>query len=163
MVVLTHDNYRPDRWQTLLVYWAALIWTALVNIWGSRLLPKANILAGVLHVAGFFILLIILGVMAPKNNASFVFTEITNTSGWSNTGVSWLVGLLSGVYPLLGYDAACHLAEEIPHASRNVPLAMVCSLHASLSPFLREQKSFSQGLYFCADLFVCVYRSEVCS
>lgn len=26
------------------------------------------------------------------------------------------------------YDAACHLAEELPHASRNVPLAMVGSI-----------------------------------
>lgn len=27
--------------------------------------------------------------------------------------------------PIHRYDAACHLAEELPHASRNVPLAMV--------------------------------------
>ena len=66
--------------------------------------------------------------MAPKNTASFVFTEVSNSSGWSSDGVSWLVGLLSSVYPLLGYDAACHLAEEMPHASRNVPLAMVGSV-----------------------------------
>jgi choline transport protein len=38
------------------------------------------------------------------------------------------VGLLSIVYPLLGYDAACHLSEEILRASRNVPLAMVGSV-----------------------------------
>jgi choline transport protein len=66
--------------------------------------------------------------MAPKNSSSFVFTEVSNTSGWSSDGISWLVGLLSSVYPLLGYDAACHLAEEMPHASRNVPLAMVGSV-----------------------------------
>lgn len=66
--------------------------------------------------------------MAPKNSASFVFIEVSNSSGWSSDGVSWLVGLLSSVYPLLGYDAACHLAEEMPHASRNVPLAMVGSV-----------------------------------
>ena len=66
--------------------------------------------------------------MAPKNTAHFVFLETTNASGWSSQGVSWLVGLLSAVYPLLGYDAACHLAEEMPHAARNVPLAMVGSV-----------------------------------
>lgn len=66
--------------------------------------------------------------MAPKNSASFVFTNVVNSSGWLNNGVSWLVGLLSTVYPFLGYDAACHLAEEMPHASRNVPLAMVGSV-----------------------------------
>lgn len=83
---------------------------------------------GALHMAGFLAILTTLGVMAPKNSPSFVFTEVSNTSGWSNDGIAWLVGLLSSVYPLLGYDAACHLAEELPHASRNVPIAMIGSV-----------------------------------
>jgi choline transport protein len=69
--------------------------------------------------------------MAPKHTAHFVFAEVTNSSGWSRTGVSWLVGLLSTVYPFLGYDAACHLAEELPRPSRNVPIAMVGSVVAN--------------------------------
>lgn len=128
MAILTHDSYMPTRWQALLLYWAVLVYAAAMNIWGSRMLPTANLLAGVLHVVGFLAILIILGVMAPKNTASFVFKEISNSSGWSNDGISWLVGLLSAVYPLIGYDAACHLAEEMPHASRNVPLAMIGSV-----------------------------------
>lgn len=46
--------------------------------------------------------------MAPKNTASFVFTEVTNSSGWADDGVSWLVGLLSAVYPFLGYALPSH-------------------------------------------------------
>ncbi|KAF4925178.1 Choline transport protein [Colletotrichum viniferum] len=80
---------------------------------------------GVIHVVAFVAILIVLGVMAPKNTSSFVFTEFVNSSGWTNDGVSWLVGLISAVYPFLGYDAACHMAEEIPNATRNVPIAMV--------------------------------------
>lgn len=57
---------------------------------------------GLLHVGGFLGILIVLGVMAPKNTASFVFTEFVNSSGWESDGVSWLVGLLSAVYPFLG-------------------------------------------------------------
>lgn len=48
--------------------------------------------------------MVVLGAMALKHDARFVFVEVTNTSGWENDGVSWLVGLLSAVYPLLGYD-----------------------------------------------------------
>jgi choline transport protein len=59
-------------------------------------------LLGVIHVIGFVTIVVVLGVMAPKNTASFVFTEVTNSSGWANDGVSWLVGLLSAVYPFLG-------------------------------------------------------------
>ncbi|KAI8933078.1 hypothetical protein NX059_009723 [Plenodomus lindquistii] len=128
MIILNNPTYAPERWQGLLLYWAILVYAAALNIWGARILPTANLLAGVLHVVGFLVIVIILGVMAPKNTASFVFTEVTNSSGWSNDGVSWLVGLLSAVYPLLGYDAACHLSEEMPYASRNVPLAMIGSV-----------------------------------
>lgn len=57
-----------------------------------------------------------------------MFVETSNSSGWSNDGVSWLVGLVSTVYPFLGYDAATHLAEEIDFPARNVPIAMVGSV-----------------------------------
>ncbi|KAK2009726.1 amino acid permease [Colletotrichum eremochloae] len=106
----------------------AAVYGLVMNIWGHRLLPSANMIAGVLHVAGFLAILIVLGVMAPKNTPSFVFTEFVNSSGWESDGVSWLVGLISAVYPFLGYDAACHLAEEMPNASRHVPIAMVGSV-----------------------------------
>lgn len=66
--------------------------------------------------------------MAPKHDASYVFVETYNASGWSNDGVSWLVGLVSCIYPFLGYDAACHLAEEMDNPARNVPIAMVGSV-----------------------------------
>ncbi|KAI5364012.1 putative amino acid/polyamine transporter I [Septoria linicola] len=56
------------------------------------------------------------------------FTEFSNTSGWSNDGVSWLVGLLSTIYPFLGYDAAAHLSEELLQPSKYVPVAMIGSI-----------------------------------
>lgn len=83
---------------------------------------------GVLHVVGFVAILVVLSVMSDKNSASFVFTDVYNETGWSSDGVAWLVGLISTVYPFLGYDAACHLAEELPNAARNVPLAMIGSI-----------------------------------
>ncbi|KAK6221794.1 amino acid permease [Colletotrichum tabaci] len=131
LIIINEDSYIPQRWQGLLFYWAILLYAGVMNIWGSKLLPHANMISGVIHVAGFVAVLIVLGVMAPKNTPSFVFTEFVNSSGWSNDGVSWLVGLISAVYPFLGYDAACHMAEEIPDAPRNVPIAMVGSVVAN--------------------------------
>ncbi|KAF5020460.1 hypothetical protein F66182_7539 [Fusarium sp. NRRL 66182] len=147
LIIVNDGSYAPQRWQGMLFYWAVLVYSLVLNIWGHKLLPTTNTVSGrcfrpvqlvhvfanhlctgIIHVVGFVTILIVLGVMAPKNSASFVFTEFTNYSGWGNDGVSWLVGLLSAVYPFLGYDAACHLAEEMPHASRNVPLAMVGSV-----------------------------------
>lgn len=85
-------------------------------------------------------------MLSEKASAETVFVTFVNGSGWTSDGVSWLVGLISAVYPILGYvlhivlhirtatnkcasyDAACHLAEELPHPSRNVPIAMVGSV-----------------------------------
>ncbi|KAI5457651.1 amino acid/polyamine transporter I [Mariannaea sp. PMI_226] len=129
LIILNHpDSYVPTRWQGMLLYWAVLAYAGMLNVWGMRTMPHVNLLAGVLHVVGFIAIVITLGVMAPKNTSSFVFTDFVNSSGWKSDGVSWLVGMQSAVYPFLGYDAACHLAEELPHASRNVPLAMVGSV-----------------------------------
>jgi choline transport protein len=83
---------------------------------------------GVLHVVGFVAIVIVLSAIADKHDAHYVFAEFSYTSGWSSDGVSWLVGLLSTVYPFLGYDAACHLAEEMVHPARNVPIALVGSV-----------------------------------
>ncbi|GKU20454.1 unnamed protein product [Fusarium langsethiae] len=128
LIVVNDSSYVPERWQGLLFYWAVLVYALVLNIWGHRALPWHNYVSGIIHVLGFVIIVIVLGVMAPKNSSSFVFKEVTNQSGWADDGVSWLVGLLSSVYPFLGYDAACHLAEEMPHASRNVPIAMIGSV-----------------------------------
>lgn len=81
-----------------------------------------------LHVVGFVAAFVVLAAMADKNSARSVFVQVQNSTGWSSDGVAWMVGLLSTVYPFLGYDAACHLAEEIPHAARNVPLAIMGSI-----------------------------------
>ncbi|GKU09767.1 unnamed protein product [Fusarium langsethiae] len=83
---------------------------------------------GVLHGLFFLVTLIVLAAMSKKNTAHFVFAEAQNETGWSSPGVAWFVGMISSVYPLLGYDAACHLAEELPHASRNVPIAIIGSI-----------------------------------
>ncbi|KPM38496.1 hypothetical protein AK830_g8056 [Neonectria ditissima] len=128
LIIINEDDYVGTRWQGMLFYWAILAYAAVLNIWGMKAMPHINLASGILHVVAFVGIIITIGVMAPKNTSSFVFTEFVNSSGWKSDGISWLVGMQSAVYPFLGYDAACHLAEELPHAARNVPLAMVGSV-----------------------------------
>lgn len=87
----------------MLFFWAVLGYGALVNVFGIKLMPNINLAAGVLHIVGLAAIMVTLGVMAEKNTASFVFTEVSNTSGWSNNGIAWLIGMQSTVYPMLGY------------------------------------------------------------
>ncbi|KAH7021494.1 amino acid permease [Microdochium trichocladiopsis] len=125
LIAISDETYDRPRWQGMLFYWAVVVYATVVNIFGVKLLPNVNLVAGVLHIAGLAAIMVTLGVMSEKNTPDFVFTEVVNSSGWANDGISWLIGLQSAVFPMLGYDAACHLAEELPNASRNVPIAML--------------------------------------
>ncbi|RKL27153.1 hypothetical protein BFJ72_g13386 [Fusarium proliferatum] len=128
LITLNSDSYLPTKWQGMLFYWAFVVYAAVMNVWGHRALPTANYISGVLHGLFFLVTLVVLASMSKKNTAHFVFVETQNETGWSSSGVAWFVGMISSVYPFLGYDAACHLAEELPHASRNVPIAIMGSI-----------------------------------
>ena len=77
----------------------------------------------VLHIVGFFAIIIPLWVLAPRNSAKMVFTEFQNLGGWSSQGLSFMVGLLSPIYTLLGVDSAVHMSEETRNASLVLPWA----------------------------------------
>lgn len=64
---------------------------------------------------------------APKSGANFVFTNFDNETGWSD-GVSWILGLLQSALSLIGFDAATHMAEEMPRPSIDVPRAMLYAI-----------------------------------
>ena len=51
----------------------------------------------ILHIMGFFAIIIPLWVMAPRGNAHVVLLEFTNFGGWSSTGLSSMIGLLAPV------------------------------------------------------------------
>ncbi|KAF4467033.1 amino acid permease [Fusarium albosuccineum] len=105
---------------------SAAAWaTGWISVWGQAIFSASAAFAAGLQIQG----------LITMNSDSYNPTRWQDFAdyqrgfgGWSNDGVAWLVGLQSAVYPFLGYDAACHLSEELPHASRNVPLAMLGSV-----------------------------------
>lgn len=99
-------SYVPQRWQGMLFYWLVIAYSTVINIFGSRVLPHTNTVSGVAHVVGFVATVVVMGVMGigqqGGHSAEYVFKQFENSSGWGNDGVSWLVGMLSAVYPFLG-------------------------------------------------------------
>ena len=59
-----------------------------------------------------------------KTDASFVFTEFENETGWSD-GMAWILGLLQSALSLIGFDAVLHMTEEMPKPSQDAPRAMM--------------------------------------
>jgi choline transport protein len=62
----------------------------------------------VLHIVGFIALTATIGALSDKHTASYVFTEVENSTGWPSDGLAWMIGMLSTVYPFLGYVRLYH-------------------------------------------------------
>ncbi|KAF4279563.1 hypothetical protein KXV78_004711 [Aspergillus fumigatus] len=119
LVVLNYEEYQAKRWHGTLIYWALLAISAVVNIWGARLISLIENASSLIHLAAFIAEFVVIWVCAPtKHSASFVFTLFRNESGWSSNGVAWSIG----------YDGAIHLSEEMTNAEVAVPWCMLGSL-----------------------------------
>ena len=66
----------------------------------------------ILHILGLFGIIIPLWVMAPRGEARVVLLEFTNFGGWSSNGLSAMIGLLSPMAVLVGYDCSVHMCKS---------------------------------------------------
>ncbi|KAL8783597.1 MAG: hypothetical protein Q9213_004526 [Squamulea squamosa] len=128
LIVLNNPTYNFQRWHGTLLLWAVICVAVLVNTVISSLLPKIECVILILHILGFFAVMIPLVYMAPHTTAKDVFTLFINGGGWQTTGLSFFVGLYGNVFAFLGTDAAIHMSEEIANASTNVPRSMITSI-----------------------------------
>ncbi|PHH62088.1 hypothetical protein CDD81_7581 [Ophiocordyceps australis] len=98
----------------------------LVNIFAVRAIHYINSFALALHVFGFFI---VIGVLAAftkeKHNADFVFTALTNNSGWNSDFVAWSISLLPALYAYMSVDTAIHFCEEVAEPRTVIPRVMI--------------------------------------
>ncbi len=76
----------------------------------SRALPKIESLIMILHIIGYFAVLIPLVYMAPQGKASDIFTIFLNEGDWPTTGLSFLIGLLGPVFAFGGADGAVYVS-----------------------------------------------------
>jgi amino acid transporter len=102
---------------------------ALLNIYSSHLVALLNNISVLWHVVGVLAIIAILAFVPDRHqDASFVFTETINNSGFSGGSTTsaffWFyilpVGFLLTMYTQTGYDASAHVAEETHDAERKV-------------------------------------------
>lgn len=73
LIVLNNPSYEHQRWHGTLLMWVVITLTLRLNIFGIKMLPHIESVAGILF---FFALLIPLVYLAPQSSASFVFTKL---------------------------------------------------------------------------------------
>lgn len=128
MVSLQHPNYVAERWHTSIIAIAIYVILGLVNSfkWTFKFGTWLNLVAGVLHVALFVLIIVVLWVMGSRNSPEDIFVHQEIWSGWDNVSkfISWNIGLLSAVTTYIGFDNAAHMSEEVENAKTAVARAI---------------------------------------
>ncbi|KAI2602617.1 amino acid transporter [Hypoxylon sp. NC1633] len=128
VAVMGSPEYAPAPWQTTLLLWACITFAVFFNTIISSALPKVEGLVLILHILGFFAILVPLVYLAPHGSAEDVFTTFMNGGGWQTQGLSFMLGMIAAVFNFLGADGTVHMSEEIQNAAVIVPRAMIFSI-----------------------------------
>lgn len=147
LLVINDASYVFENWQTTLFIIAISFFAIIFNTYLANRLPLVEGIVLILHICGFFAILIPLWVLAPRNTADAVFTQFTDGGNWGNIGLSCLVGMLSPIFSFIGPDSAVHMSEEIRDSSLVLPRAMIwtCLLNGSLGFVMLVTFCFCMG------------------
>jgi len=104
------DTYVPQNWHVTLLYWAIIAFCVFINIAAGWLLPKFEGALLVLHILGFFAILIPLLVLGPQGNARETFTTFVNMGHWQTQGLSFCIGIMGSVFAFVGGDGPIHVS-----------------------------------------------------
>ncbi|KAJ5379215.1 amino acid permease [Penicillium cosmopolitanum] len=126
--ILAHKLYEPEAWHGTLIVWAALVAALLANLVGGKFLPRLEAIILVIHIIGFFGILIPLVYMSEHKSNDEVFLQFLNSGEFPTQGISWFVGMTSCAFAFAGGDAAVHMAEEVNNASLVIPRALMMSV-----------------------------------
>ncbi|KAI1064959.1 hypothetical protein LB507_001241 [Fusarium sp. FIESC RH6] len=128
LIIFTRPDYEAQTWHGTLLIWACILVAIIINTVISALLPILEGMILILHLIGFFAILITLLVFRDNDNGTEVFTEWRNGGMWPSQGLSWWVGLLGCVFSFTGVDCSFHMCEEVRNPSLVVPRSIMGSI-----------------------------------
>lgn len=118
--------FAAETYQYYLLYIGMATFAIFMNTYGVKTMPylsKAMILF--INAGALFIFVTLLARSHPKRTAREVFLTVVNETGWESNGLVFLLSLLPTATAIIGFDAASHMADEMPHPSRSVPQVMI--------------------------------------
>ncbi|KAI9733682.1 MAG: hypothetical protein M1834_003285 [Cirrosporium novae-zelandiae] len=127
LIVLNYPDYVFQRWHGTLLIYAVALFALFFNTYVEHHLPKIEGVILILHIGGFFAVLIPLVYLAPHSSADDVFAKFLTMGGY-DMGLSWFVGLLTPIFAFVGADGAMHMCEEVKDASTVVPNSLMASI-----------------------------------
>ncbi|KAI9731811.1 MAG: hypothetical protein M1818_007676 [Claussenomyces sp. TS43310] len=122
-------TYTPTNRHTVGVMAAIVVMHGVINSASTKYLERITRSYVIIHILVLVSCIIALLACTPdKHEASYTFTHVESTSGWTPVGFSFLFGFLSASWTMTDYDATAHIAEEIKDASIKAPWAIASAL-----------------------------------
>ncbi|KAK7738454.1 hypothetical protein SLS53_005973 [Cytospora paraplurivora] len=130
LILLTHPDYinSMKNWHGTLLFWAVVLAGFSINTAIGSLLAKFEGLVLVVHLLGFFAVILPLAILSEHADSASVFNTFYNVGGWQTQGLSFCIGILGNVFAFLGGDGAIHMAEEIRNAAVVIPQSLMTGL-----------------------------------
>ena len=113
LVQFTHPAYTPKPYQAMLLIWAIVLLAVFINTQGGTFLPRFEGLILILHLLGYFGILIPLIVLSNHQPTSAVFHNFVNGGGWPTQGISFMIGLNSAIFVFAGEQSNLELHPRL--------------------------------------------------
>ncbi|KAI9729402.1 MAG: hypothetical protein M1834_006926 [Cirrosporium novae-zelandiae] len=129
MAVLCNPDFvQGGRWQLFLVYVAVAAIAWLCNLYMLKIIPYLENAGCWISLTAFLAFFVTLLALSKKADPASVFVDIVNETGYSSNAMAVVLGLYNSMAAWMCLDGACHLAEEVPNPTRNIPKILYLSI-----------------------------------
>ncbi|AGO13076.1 AaceriAFL081Wp [[Ashbya] aceris (nom. inval.)] len=126
MYALVRPDFEIQKWHVFVCYQLLHCFLLVFNCYG-RSLPLVS--SSALYVSLFSFVTITITVVACSrgqfNDAKFVFATFRNETGWQNSAIAFIVGLINPAWSFSCLDCATHMAFEVEQPERVIPIAIL--------------------------------------
>ncbi|KAL6690523.1 amino acid transporter [Trichoderma pleuroticola] len=124
-IQMAHPTLVIKPWMSFVAYQVVNIFCAIFNI-SSTALPTVTFFTLWTSIISFLVIILTVPCKAETHqSATFVFATFVNNTGWKNNGIAYIVGLINCNWAFNGLDAATHMAEEVLHPEKAIPIAII--------------------------------------
>lgn len=111
LIAFNDASYEFHNYHGTLLSIAVIAFAIVFNTVLAQRLPLLEGIIVLLHILGFFAVIIPLWIMAPRTRPEIALLQFTNNGGWSTTGLAAMVGLNGPLSVLIGYDCSVHMCK----------------------------------------------------
>ncbi|THY16766.1 choline transport protein [Aureobasidium pullulans] len=122
---LSHPDYVVKDYHVFATYLILTWFCFLFNCYG-KILPSIATVGLYCSLISFVVILATVPATAPSHRTpKFVFATFINNTGWTNSGIAFITGLINANWAFACLDCATHLAEEVPRPEKMIPIAIM--------------------------------------